>query len=449
MEQEHQDDDVRGEPATPSTPSTTTQGGTQCPAGPNGLGGLGNQKQAPGTPPPRPTHAVHDEHRGPTTHDLTNYDPGTAGTTRPLGGETIQGGATRRQLDPERDQTPSQRTDYSAPSQTASTITIQRTPSQDCTEYSQNTHYSHTTRGGAYDPEHDPNSSQHTDYSDRTMNQSTNATPCRRTPSPNSTEYSAQDTDHCGTPHREAPHHNNQDNSPGPEPQTETMVAEVTQPSAPEDHAHEAPLSVSSGTSGTAMETHAQLSAPPEAHDPALESLPSGLDVSANHDPMDLDNDPLQDSIQCMLQVAADAHQRPTWSLYRALNETDQRITDTGSNRDQGAYIQELRRDMQNAQQQSLEGVVVQGRDTKTGAWTNLTGAPHAKEGLASIQEFDAPPPATLEETAAALVLTLHSWRRGHTIVLHDKRGPPYARTATCRPTTASTGEAHLEWKPG
>ena len=75
------------------------------------------------------------------------------------------------------------------------------------------------------------------------------------------------------------------------------MVAEITQPSAPEDHAHEAQLSVSSGTSGTAMETHSQLSAPPEAYDPPLESLPNGLDVSANHDPMDLDNDPLQDSI--------------------------------------------------------------------------------------------------------------------------------------------------------
>ena len=82
---------------------------------------------------------------------------------------------------------------------------------------------------------------------------------------------------------------------------------------------------------------------------------------------MDLDNNPLQDSIQRVLQVAADAHQRPTWSLYRALNEKDQRITDTGSNRDSGAYIQELRRDMQNAQQQSPEVVVVQGLETKTG----------------------------------------------------------------------------------
>ena len=103
---------------------------------------------------------------------------------------------------------------------------------------------------------------------------------------------------------------------------------------------------------------------------------------------------------------------------------------------------------MQNAQQQSPEGVVVQGREIKTGAWTNLTGAPRAQEALTFIQESDAPSPATLEETAAALVLTLHSWTPGHTIVLHDKTGPPYERTATCRPTTASTGEAHLESTP-
>ena len=75
------------------------------------------------------------------------------------------------------------------------------------------------------------------------------------------------------------------------------------------------------------METHSQLSTPPKARNQPLESLLSGLDVSTNHDPMDLDNDPLQDSIQRLLQVAADAHQRPTWSLYRALNEPDQWIT--------------------------------------------------------------------------------------------------------------------------
>ena len=77
------------------------------------------------------------------------------------------------------------------------------------------------------------------------------------------------------------------------------------------------------------METHSHVSTPPEPPNPPLESLPSGHDVSANHDPMDLDNDPLQDSIQRVLQVAAVAHQGPTWSLYRALKETDQRITGT------------------------------------------------------------------------------------------------------------------------
>ena len=343
----------------------------------------------------------------------------------PGGGRQHGGGTKRRQLEPEPDQTLSQDTDYSATSRTASTVTRQRTPSQDCTEYSQNTYYSHITRGDAYDPKQDPAPSQHTDYSDRTTNQSTNAAPCRRTPSPNHTEYSAQDTDHCGTPQRESPHCDNRDDSPEPGPQTETMAAEITQPSPPEDHTHEAPLSVSSGTSGTAMDIHSQLPTPPEANDPPLESLPSGLDISTNHDPMDLDNDPLQDSIQRVLQVAADAHQQPTWSLYRALNEADQRITSTGSNRDPGAYIQELRRDIHNAQQQSPEGVVVQGRETKTGARTNLTRAPHAEEALDFIQESDAPPPATLEETAEALILTLHSWTRGHTIVLHDKTGPP------------------------
>ena len=91
---------------------------------------------------------------------------------------------------------------------------------------------------------------------------------------------------------------------------------------------------------------------------------------------------------------------------------------------------------------------MVQGRETKTGAWTNLAGSPCAQQALTLIQESDAPPPETNEETAAALLLTLHSWMRGHTIVLHDKTAPPYARTATWRPTNASRGAAHLKWTP-
>ena len=67
----------------------------------------------------------------------------------------------------------------------------------------------------------------------------------------------------------------------------------------------------------------------------------------------------------------------------------------------------------------------MQGRVTKTGAWTNLAGSPRAQEALTFIQEADAPPPATHEETVAALILTLHSWTRGHSIVLHEKAPPP------------------------
>ena len=89
---------------------------------------------------------------------------------------------------------------------------------------------------------------------------------------------------------------------------------------------------------------------------------------------------------------------------------------------------------------------MLQGQETKTGAWRNLAGSPRAQEALTFIQESDARPPATHEETAAALVLALHSWTQGHTIVLHDKTGPQYVRTATCRQTNASMGEAHLEW---
>ena len=53
------------------------------------------------------------------------------------------------------------------------------------------------------------------------------------------------------------------------------------------------------------METHYQVSTPAEAPNPPPKSLPSGLDIPANQSPMDLDNDPLQDSIRRVLQAAA------------------------------------------------------------------------------------------------------------------------------------------------
>ena len=259
MEQEHQDDDARGEPATPSTPTTTTtRGGKQCPADPDDPDSPRSREHAPGTPPPSPAHTVYSEHQEPTTQCCTGHYPGTANTTGPQGREMIGETTTRRQLEPEPDQTPSQHTDYSAnaTNQTASTTTRQRTASLDRTEYSQNTNYSHMPRRDINDPEQDSNPSQHTDYSHRTTNQTTNTTPCRRTPSPDCTEYSAQNTDHCSTPHHEPPRHDDRDNAPGLERQTAQLATKATQPSAPEDHTREAPLSVSSGTSGTATDTH-------------------------------------------------------------------------------------------------------------------------------------------------------------------------------------------------
>ena len=110
---------------------------------------------------------------------------------------------------------------------------------------------------------------------------------------------------------------------------------------------------MSSGKSSTALETHSQVSTPAEAINPPPESLPSGLDIPVTHEPMDLDNDPLQHSIQRVLQAAAPVHQRPTWSLYRALNETDQRITGTEGNQNPGRYIHELQQGIQDARQQS------------------------------------------------------------------------------------------------
>ena len=62
------------------------KGGHNAWPAPDGLGGPSSRKQAPGTPPPRPTHRVHDEHQEPTTHNHANYDPGTPCTTGPLGG---------------------------------------------------------------------------------------------------------------------------------------------------------------------------------------------------------------------------------------------------------------------------------------------------------------------------------------------------------------------------
>ena len=190
------------------------------------------------------------------------------------------------------------------------------------------------------DPEQDHTPSRRTNYRGRAPKRTMSTTTRRRTPSQDRTEYSAQNTDDCHTPQHKAQHHDDQDNVRGPEPQTAPLTTEATQPRTPEEDTHEASLSVSSGTSSTALETHSQVSALAEATNPPSESLPSGLEIPANHEPMDVDNYPLQDSIQRVLQAATAAHQRATWSLYRALKETDQRITGTEEILNPGAYIQ-------------------------------------------------------------------------------------------------------------
>ena len=86
MEQEHQDDDARGEPATPSTPTTTTtREGRQRPADPDDLGSPSNRSRehAPGALSPSPTHAVYSAHQGPTTQLHTGHYPCTTNTTGP------------------------------------------------------------------------------------------------------------------------------------------------------------------------------------------------------------------------------------------------------------------------------------------------------------------------------------------------------------------------------
>ena len=104
---------------------------------------------------------------------------------------------------------------------------------------------------------------------------------------------------------------------------------------------------------------------------------------------------------------------------------------------------------MQEAHKQPPTGVITQGQLSKTASWREVTEAQHAQEALDHIQQLHDPPPAECEEAALILVLTLHSWTWGHTITLHEKTGPPYAPTVTCKPTTATAGEVHLDWALG
>ena len=92
---------------------------------PDDLGNPRRQEHAPGALPRSPTHTVYSAHQEPTTQWRTVHYPCTANTTGPQAGETTGDGTTGQQLEPDPDQTPSQRTDYSAHAidRTASNLT--------------------------------------------------------------------------------------------------------------------------------------------------------------------------------------------------------------------------------------------------------------------------------------------------------------------------------------
>ena len=88
---------------------------------------------------PRSTHG--------TTQWHTDHCPGTTDTRGPHGQRATGGQRAQQQLDPEQDHTPSQRTDYNgqAKNRTTSTTPRRRTPSPDRTKDSvQNTDHCHT-----------------------------------------------------------------------------------------------------------------------------------------------------------------------------------------------------------------------------------------------------------------------------------------------------------------
>ena len=113
----------------------------------------------------------------------------------------------------------------------------------------------------------------------------------------------------------------------------------------------------------------------------ALLTLPSDLDIQ--DDTMQLDDDPVRDSIQRILRLAteAPAPQRTTLSLYAVLDAAQSEITRTTN-----AYAQRLQRCMQEADKQPPTGVITQGQLSITASWMELTEARHAQEVLDHMQ---------------------------------------------------------------
>ena len=207
------------------------------------------------------------------------------------------------------------------------------------------------------EPEPIQNLSQHTNHSDHATEYSTNGAPRRRTPRPDRTEYSTQNTIYSSTPLPPAQCH---DETRDPQQQQQVTALIIEAVKSRDDHAHdEQRLTDSNNTSDkpsdepaakSQMSTHGSIMDVDATSDPprrqrAPPTLPSGLDIHGGT--MDLDDDPVRNSIQCVLQSAtgAPAPQRPTWSLYGAL-DAGQRQKTAAADRspDPRAYAQRIRR---------------------------------------------------------------------------------------------------------
>ena len=177
------------------------------------------------------------------------------------------------------------------------------------------------------DPQQSQHPSQHTDYSDRATDYSANATStCRQTPSPDRPEYSTRNTTYSTQPLPPSRCPDTRNDEQQQQQQVTALTTEAVQsqdnhtrgkqtdscntPDAPSD-AQMIPSQTS--THSSIMDVDAKND--PRRQQSAPPTLPSGLDI---HDyTMQLDNDPVWDSIQRALRLAteAPAPERTKWSL--------------------------------------------------------------------------------------------------------------------------------------
>ena len=108
---------------------------------------------------------------------------------------------------------------------------------------------------------------------------------------------------------------------------------------------------------------------------------------------MELDNDPVQGSILRVLKAACAAvTQQPTGSLYRALSEAGPHMAAAaaGISHDPETYTQKMHQYTQGTHQLLPEGVMVQGRVSRTAKWMEVAEKQHAQDSQDKIQHLDA-----------------------------------------------------------